>query len=263
MDRALEIYCLCQCNNYSFDALRMRLEQEYEVFVFRNVLQLRFHHGEIVIFNYGVVVFWNINKEERAKHLLILVEFMQGPLAGLQDDDFTYSLNESNSSIKDDHIFLSNHDVMTRLAISHGIAQSTKLGQYEALIQNTITSTENIPRNIANNGKSGLRRKELAKLRGFLFLTKSNVMLNYDLLDIPELFWQYPELQSYYSMVADYLEINPRVEVLNKKLETIQDLLEMISDEQKHSHSAVLEWIIIWLIALEIIVLLIQEYVLK
>jgi uncharacterized Rmd1/YagE family protein len=85
-------------------------------------------------------------------------------------------------------------------------------------------------------------------------------MLHYDLLDVPEFFWEYPELQSYYSMIADYLETRPRTEVLNKKLETIQDLLEMIADEQRHSHSSMLEWIIIWLIAIEIIIVLIQEY---
>ncbi|MDD1623685.1 MAG: RMD1 family protein, partial [Methylococcaceae bacterium] len=44
----------------------------------------------------------------------------------------------------------------------------------------------------------------------------------------------------------------PRTEVLSKKLETIHELFEMLADEQKHRHSSILEWIIIWLIAFEI-----------
>jgi len=96
-------------------------------------------------------------------------------------------------------------------------------------------------------------------MRGNLFLTKSDIILNYDLLDTPEFFWEYPELESTYEMAARYLEIKPRVDVLSKKLETIHELLEMLADEQKHKHSANLEWTIIWLIAIEILFFLIHD----
>jgi len=36
-------------------------------------------------------------------------------------------------------------------------------------------------------------------------------------------------------------------------------LLEMLADEQKHLHSSVLEWIIIWLIAVEILMSVSQK----
>jgi len=49
------------------------------------------------------------------------------------------------------------------------------------------------------------------------------------------------------------------VDVLSKKLETIHDLFEMIADEQKHKHSSLLEWIIIWLIFFEIVVFLVHD----
>lgn len=259
MASTIEIYSLCQCDSYDFSSLRTRFSQEYVIFSSRNVLQLHWQQGEVVIFNYGVVVFWNIPLEKRAELISILLEYMQGPVADLLDDEFTYDSHASQASIKNDKICVPNDDAMTRLSISHGIAQSTKLGQYEASVQKTISSTGYIPQNIARNGKSGLKRRELAKLRGYLFLTKSGIMLNFDLLDVPEFFWEYPELQTNYTLVADYLEIQPRVEVLNKRLETIQDLLQMIADEQKHSHSSMLEWIIIWLIAIEMFILLIQE----
>jgi len=84
-------------------------------------------------------------------------------------------------------------------------------------------------------------------------------MLNYDLLDVPDFFWEYPELDIYYSRIADYLEIRQRVEVLSKKLETIHELFRMMADEQKHQHSSMLEWIIIWLIAIEIAVFLVYD----
>jgi uncharacterized Rmd1/YagE family protein len=89
-------------------------------------------------------------------------------------------------------------------------------------------------------------------MRGELFLAKSRINLHYDLLDSPEFFWEYTELSSYYNTVANYLEIRNRIEVLNKKLEVIHEIFDMLAEEQKHRHSSLLEWIIIWLICVEV-----------
>jgi len=257
-----KIYALCQCDHYDFIALQDDLLVSCNAERIRNVVQLQWHGGEVFIFDYGVVVFWKVPDDQRDELLLNLHSFAQQLLENTLDDEFTFEINATQPALKNDHVELPDNEISTRLAISHGIAQSTKLMQYETRVSNTITSSEYIPNRIATTGKSGLRRNALSKLRGQLYLTKSDVMLHYDLLDVPEFFWEYPELQPYYTMISDYLEIKPRIEVLSKKLETIQDLLEMIADEQKHSHSSLLEWIIIWLIAIDIVIILLQEFIL-
>ena len=257
-----EIYALCQCGEYRFSALRESLAQDHHISVSHNVLQLPWQGGEVFVFPYGVVVFWSVAEAQRKILLSRLLAFAEQPLAQVLSDELTYALNAPQAGLKNDHVSLPDDDRVLRLAVSHGIAQSAKLEQFEAGVQSTISSTEYIPLSIATTGKSGLHRKALSRLRGQLYLTKTDVMLHYDLLDVPDFFWHHAELQPYYVMVADYLEIKPRIEVLNKKLETIQDLLEMIADEQKHAHSAMLEWIIIWLIAIDIVIILLQEFVL-
>jgi len=261
MEQPPQVYALCQCGYYDFPPMRDHLTQAYGAQAQRNVLLLNWQGGEAFIFYYGVVIFWQVPAEARDALLSILSEYAREPVSDVLDDEFTFELLAASASLKNDHIQLPDDNVLTRLAVSHGIAQSTKLAQYESRVQKTISSTEYIPERIANTGKSGLRRRELAKLRGQLYLTKSDVMLHFDLLDVPDFFWEYPELQSYYALIADYLEVKPRVEVLNKKLETIEDLLQMIADEQMHSHSSMLEWIIIALFAIDIIIILIQEIV--
>jgi len=260
-DQAPDVYAVCQCGYYDFPAMRDQLVANYKATAYRNALHLTWRAGEIFIFDYGVIVFWNVSASDREPLFGIIRDYINEPLTDVLQDEFTYDFSNQSLTLKNDHISLPDQDILTRLAVSHGIAQSTKLEQYEARVLKTIASTEHIPENIAKTGRSGLRRKDLSKLPGFLYLTKSDVMLHYDLLDVPEFFWEYPELQSYYSAVADYLEIRPRIEVLNKKLETIQDLLSMIADEQKHQHSSLLEWIIIWLIAIDIVIILIQELI--
>ena len=254
-----QVYALCYCDYFNFSELQEKLHNQYESASFRGAIKLDWHGGEVIIFDYGVLVFWNVPDSGHDTLLFLLNEFANQPVKEKIDDEFTYTANANSLSLKNDHISLSDTSVMTRLAISHAIAQSTKLAQYENSVQRTIASTEYIPEAIAKTGKSGLRRRKLARLRGQLYLTKSDVTLHFDLLDVPDFFWENPELQPYYSMVADYLEIKPRIDVLIKKLETIQDLLTMIADEQNHAHSSMLEWIIIWLIAIDILIMLAQE----
>lgn len=254
-----EIYALCYCAHFDFPALQAELLKKERCVTYRNVLHIEWHQGQVFIFDYGVVVFWQLSIADRQDFILKLEQFADHPLQHLVDDEFSFELKADKPTIKNDHIIVQDDDVKTWLAVSHGIAQSTKLGQFEYQVQQTINDAVYIPKNIAETGSTKLSRKELSQLRGRLFITKSDIMLNYDLLDVPDFFWEYPELDLYYAMIADYLEVKQRVEVLSKKLETIHELFEMMADEQKHKHSSLLEWIIIWLIAFEIVVFLVHD----
>jgi uncharacterized Rmd1/YagE family protein len=259
MENLSVVYALCQCDSYASSQLELSLARAGECLSNRNVLHVPRGQQDIFIFDYGVIVFWGTPPNDQQEFLSLTKPFAIEPMDTLISDEFTYSTATDRSSVKNDHIQLSDDSPITRLAVSHGIAQSIKLSQFEAHVQQTIVDTAHIPGSIAETGKLKLSRKSIAKLRGRLFLTKSDVMLHYDLLDVPEFFWENPELNHYYSMITDYLETEQRVNVLGKKLETIHELFNMMADEQKHKHSSMLEWIIIWLIAFEIVVFLVHD----
>jgi len=261
MEKNNEIFALCYCARFDFRELQTQLLDNERCAAYRNVLHVEWHEGDVFVFDYGVLVFWQLAAGDREVFLQKVVAFAQSPLGYILDDEFTFVETTEKSYIKNDQLHLSEDNVLTRLAVSHGIAQSTKLAQFESGIQQTITDNVHIPENIARTGSARLSRNELARLRGRLFLTKSDIMLNYDLLDVPDFFWEYPELGSYYSIISEYLEINQRVDVLSKKLETISELFNMVADELKHKHSSLLEWIIIWLIAIEIVIFLFHDVI--
>jgi uncharacterized Rmd1/YagE family protein len=78
-------------------------------------------------------------------------------------------------------------------------------------------------------------------------------------LDIPEYFWEHPELEPLYVSIATHLELETRVELLNRRLDVIHDLFEMLGNELNHQHSSRLEWTIILLIVIEVFISL-SEY---
>ena len=84
-------------------------------------------------------------------------------------------------------------------------------------------------------------------------------ILHVDVLDTPEFFWEYSELEPLYAMTANYLDLETRVEVLNQRLDVIHELFEMLGNELNHQHSSRLEWTIIGLIVMEVILTLLRD----
>ena len=208
--------------------------------------------GQIFVFEYGVVTFWDISSDNIRNFLHEIEIYLTNPHSQIVSDDFDFSVTDAEMRIHNDHIYLSSDDLQQKLAVSHALAQSVKLHEFENYVQQTIEESLHIPRNIEQTGKSHLSRRQIAKKRGSLYIAISEINLRYDLLDVPDLFWEYPELEKFYSATANYLEISQRLGILNKKLAVIHDILTMLADEQNHKHSALLEWIIIWLIAIEV-----------
>lgn len=253
--------CTAQCiaNLFNFDELRQILEQRYRVTTYLDALHITHANWEAFVFPYGVVVGWDMGYDEEQ----YLQEELRNHSSGLHTtpfiDHFTFDDHAAATRIRNDHIALDRDATLDKLAVSHGLAQSVKLMEFEDQARRTIEETSYIPENIARYGRANLRRKAIAKLRGMLYIVRSDIHLHFDLLDTPEFFWEYPELQDTYHTVTNYLEMEQRTRLLNDKLNIIQQLLSMLAEEQNHKHSSTLEWIIIWLIAVEIVIFLAHD----
>lgn len=242
----------CLALHFDINELAKILSESTLIRIIKGSLLIEDEYSWSVIFAYGTVVHWNVSPEQQTKLHQLLLDHAENPLTVTEEDYFTFALNCPSTRIIEDHIEIESSDPILIFALSQGMAQSIKLASFETNAITTINNTKYIPKSLAENGRIKLSRHKIAKIRGQLFLTKSDIILNYDLLDTPDFFWEYPEYENFYSITAKYLEIAPRTQVLSKKLETIHELFEMLADEQKHRHSTILEWIIIWLIAFEI-----------
>ncbi len=243
---------------FDFDALHRQLSDDRGATLYRDTIHLE-AGGDCFIFPFGVAVFWDMDYDQEQRLLAELRPYASEQIEPPLLEQFEYSTEAEQPRFHNDRIDLSGDFMMERLAVSHGLAQSVKLGELERYAERTIEETAHIPRNIASSGHSRLKRKEIAQMRGRLFLVESDIHLHHALLDTPEFFWEYPELEGLYTMTSKYLDVTPRIEVLNKKLRVIHDMFDMLADEQKHKHSSLLEWIIIWLIAFEIAIFFLHD----
>lgn len=76
-----------------------------------------------------------------------------------------------------------------------------------------------------------------------------------NMLDTPNFFWDSePTLHPLYTAVREYLEIKPRIQVLNERCQVFLDLGEILSDSISDKKMTRITWIIIVLIVLSICV---------
>lgn len=223
--------------------------------------------GQVFFFDYGVVVFWDFSEAEEHYFLRWLEPVEQSKLSASNREVEEFHMQYrpvGQPRIFNDVIILrqlvddgpdaTEQDLMIKLTISHSIAQSVKLTLFEGLIDDTIDSTKHIPSFMARTGKVPLKRRDIIRKIGHLFVMRMNVNLISPILDTPELFWSEPALGPVYEASRAYLEIGQRVQLLNQRVSVLSDLLEMLKEHLTAAHGEFLEWIIIILIAIEILI---------
>ena len=257
--------CTTYCTASAYDITRLfqSLQKFGSTQLFRDCIHVvikddRKPKGDIFYFSYGCVVLWGFTEEEEQTILSSLKESEKDPISKPEMDEFTFSYGE-NMRIEEDEIILHAKNILTKLSISYGLAQSVKLVTFEEMIQKTIDNTKYLPQDMATRGKIFMSRKEISRKMGELFIERNFINLHSEILDTPEFFWNYPELEPFYRRTSHYLDVSKRVEILSKRLAVVHELFEILSNELNHQHSSRLEWTIIILIVIEVVIAILRD----
>ncbi len=259
----MKVSCYCTAANYQTKLLLNYLRLHHQsVSYYRDAIHIKLNGGDIFYFSYGCMICWNITENLIQPLLTELHEFEEEPLPSPTFEIFNYHLGSTTSiSPEKDLIIIEGEDPLIMLAISFALSQSIKLVNYEESVDKTIKQMSHIPLDLAKRGKIPLSRKEISQNMGNLFIVRNSINLNIDFLGSSEFFWDNPQFEPFYVKAATYLEIHKRVEILNKRLDVINELFNMLTNELHHQYSSKLELIIILLIAIEIIMAIIIEFI--
>jgi len=244
----------CTADSYQMNLLLQFLKKnDHSPQKFRNVIYASVNDGHAFFFSFGCAVFWEVSDDEVNLLLKKLKKFEDDPVYKINTDSYNIVLGEQIKIHQNEIVLNKASGIMERLAISYALAQSMKLSVFEERVEHTIRKTEHIPESLAKTGKITLSGKEIAKKMGKLFLERSSINLHTDILDTPEFFWENPAFEPIYHQAAKEQDIKQRVDILNKRLNLIHELFQMLSEVLNSRHSSFLEIIIIVLIGIEII----------
>ncbi|XP_053991352.1 uncharacterized protein LOC128883234 [Hylaeus volcanicus] len=277
LDRLAEIktqgtvWACCCSHEYVFDDLQAAYHEGYFdpsiltlVTAYSEVLYCKaFEKHTLFLFKFGCVVAWNLTLENRVKVLNLLRHFQKKPYQRkYEEDEMNFALDDKQG-IRQDTIHIVTDDMFEKLGYSYAFAQCVKLAYFESNVDETIERTRAIPESLAVTGKVNSTRKDISRRIGELFTSRFYINLHTDILDTPDIFWDFDEYAHHYSSCRRYLEIPKRVEILNQRLDIIKDLYDMLNDELTIQHGHRLEWIVIYLICIEVAIEIIWKIIIK
>ncbi|SPJ09914.1 conserved protein, unknown function [Plasmodium sp. DRC-Itaito] len=226
------------------------------------------------LFRFGCIVLWDFNIKEKEILFMNLKDYLSeahtennneldsmfyimNVQSEMSDNKSVKAADTPSFKIKNDIIYIYTKDIFEKLSYSYAFAQSVKLSYFENVVDDTIEKTKSIP------GKIQLKKNDISKKIGELFVNRFYINMNTDMLDTPEIFWDHDDFTDTYEYFRKYLDISKRVEILNHRLDIIKDLYDMLQNELTIQHGYKLEWIVIYLICIEVLIDIVWTIIIK
>src|SRR5205807_2297300 len=156
----------CTSTSYNLKPLFDAFKVHHKATLLRDAVHIEMGDAEpmpnirdIFCFSYGVVVFWGFDEKEELEFLKEIKPFEYRPQEPAEREVMSFSFGIT-PKIEEEEILLPDTELFSRLAVSHGLAQSVKLATFENAIQKTIDTTKNIPEQLAARGRVPLSKRE-------------------------------------------------------------------------------------------------------
>ncbi|KAH8819415.1 hypothetical protein F5884DRAFT_11073 [Xylogone sp. PMI_703] len=240
------------------------------------------NNGDIFVFPSGSVVAWSLPEDvvlDLATKML-LPAAVNPHVRNIEKEDLEYNEDDTrdNSAVKGDVIVLGTKreaqndgelnprvdTTLAKIAFSSGLARSTKLAVLETMLTKYFESTRTIPTLLAQGRRLPLNRRGMLKKTGELLELRAQLNHYSELTDsLPDIFWDSRYelgLEGYYEQVGRALDVGVRIKALNEKMDYAQEIASILRQTMSEKHSIELEWIIILLIAVEVVFALRKEW---
>ncbi|XP_077996093.1 required for meiotic nuclear division protein 1 homolog [Glandiceps talaboti] len=218
--------------------------------------------GEIFFFREGSVVFWNVKNTTMKKVMRIISKHEIGSyevaLVNWENEQMLYKYTDQSTKLVKDEIMLNSANnpqatTLEKFTFSNAMALSVKLAIWEYSLDRFVGSIEWVPENLKAGRRLNMSMQEVMKRVGELFELRHHINLSSDLLMTPDFYWDRESLELIYSRMCNYLNIARRTKVMNEKLNHCSEMVELMRTHLNDRHSLRLEWMIILLIAIEVV----------
>ncbi|KAG5509596.1 hypothetical protein JKF63_06301 [Porcisia hertigi] len=239
------------------------------------------HYFDLFVFPYGAVVWWGFDQRY---FKIVENDYMlpQSEISHCMTNRYTTKLVNENypvwctfnlvcrdtlevdddfkARLRFDHFVIpyKRGEVATgsvlMLCASHALAQSAKIDYLELQVQELTESCSPLPRELREKGTVSITERRLLRLRGEVLSYRLMLKSGSDLLDEPDFFWENSYLKPVFQATKEEYEISARVEALDNKLDAANEILSMLAEDFSQRHGARLEWIVIWLVFVEVVI---------
>jgi uncharacterized Rmd1/YagE family protein len=208
--------------------------------------------GLVVLFRYGVVVFFNMETKEERDYLRTLRGRITTPLRSREDETATIEVAAEDQIPPGGPIGAKDMSLERLLLVAYALADSVVLAYDEREVSTVFDNIEPFARKLAEQGRTPGGRRTILKHIGNALLVQHRVSGRVAVGEDPDVLWDRPDLERLYSRLKDEYELAERVEGLNSKIAVIAETARALTDLIDSERGLRLELMIVLLIVFEI-----------
>jgi required for meiotic nuclear division protein 1 len=209
--------------------------------------------GYVYVMDYGVVIFAGHGEAEMSSLLDKLQPYCENTLDTRVGEDFRVHSNVTGLAFNfnDIHLPTFNADVLRIIMLYVG--QSAALDHYEAVVDRLLAEAGRVAQELEHHGRLKTSRKNVQKFIGRTLGIRNRLVDNLYIMDAPDITWENEYLDKIDRGMKKTFDIFERFRSLDYQLREIKENLELFAEMLQFRQSNMLEWIIIALIAFEIV----------
>ncbi|MBE9156669.1 RMD1 family protein [Nodosilinea sp. LEGE 06152] len=218
--------------------------------------------GQGVLLSYGAVVLFGLSEAAERGFIATLAPYIQAPFEQPETEAATIRLAEiSSGKVQDGLIFLSSLDDLRLQLVADVMAKSVVLAHYEIGAAAVFDRIEPYAAELQHQRQIRVRGDQLLKQIGQTLTIQHKIVGRVEIIDKPELLWEYPELDLLYQRLEDEYEIRDRHSALERKLDLVSRTAETVLDLQRQQTGLRLEWYVVLLIVIEVLLSLYDLFI--
>lgn len=212
----------------------------------------------LYLFDYGVVVFANYDAVAKSEFIQFIKNYATTFVDLDLSEEYRIVTDEKLNKVLVKNDFVTVHQIDSSLLriVMLNIGQSVALEYYEVLTDELISSSKHYILELEHHGKLSISKTNLLKYIGRVLNVKNSIVDNLYILDDPNLVWDNEELNLLNLQLKVNFDINTRFKDLDYRLQIVENNLRLFTDVLNVRESSRLEWVVIILIALEIVIAL-------
>lgn len=212
------------------------------------------------IFDYGSIVFFGVDKTEQTQIINAIRQILLIDSKELMSENFDIEvIPDAEYHIFFDKVVLKEVNTDIAKIIMLNIAQSIALDYFTEQSNLLLATTRQFSSELEEQGSFSLKGKKLLQSIGKTLNLKIRIAENLYIFDTPRLSWNDEFLNKLNDDLSRELDLRIRHRSLQENLRIVKENLDIFKEITQHSHSSALEWIIIILIAVEIVNMFLEK----
>ena len=215
----------------------------------------------LYVLRYGVVSHLNLSEEEFDEIKLQIQATCRNRVETNIYEEHLIETGGVDNKISHNKIQIknSNSDVIRMVMLY--ISQSVTLDYYAELTTQLLEDTNQHTQILERKGKLSITGTNLKKYIGKTLLLKNLIAQNLYIFDSPEETWDNERLDKLHIELKRHLDLQDRARSVSEELSIVKENLELFKDILQYRNSVYLEWVVIILIAVEVVNFLVEKFV--